>query len=73
MSKELKKYAVMRVDFRDLEHWLNQISELYPTYHLYQVVPEHCYDGAVAVIIMELNQGFYDVKSKEIEDNENNL
>lgn len=63
MPNELKKYIVMKVDFRDLEHWLNQIGEMYPTYHLYSVVPEHSYDGALAVIILEVNQTFCEVVS----------
>ena len=55
MPNELKQYVVIKTDFDHLENWLNSIGEEYHEYHLLQVLPEHSYDGALAVIILELD------------------
>ena len=50
------KFKVIRTDFDHLENWLNNLYELYPNYHIYQILPEHSYDGALAVVILELDE-----------------
>ena len=51
----IKQYRVVKTDFNDFENLLNNLNELYPHYHIYQILPEHCYDGALAVVILELD------------------
>lgn len=48
-----KKYKVEKMDFNDLEKFLNNFLKEFPNYHIYQILPEHCYDGAFAVVILE--------------------
>lgn len=52
--KEL--YKVVRTDFGSLENLLNILDVEYPDFHLYQVLPEHSYDGALAVVILKRNE-----------------
>lgn len=53
MNKQ--KYKVVRTDFKALERFLNNLSVTYPDYHIYQILSEHCYNDALAVVILELN------------------
>ena len=55
MNKQ--RYKVVRTDFKSLERFLNSFTETYPNYHVYQILSEHCYNGAYAVVILELNIG----------------
>lgn len=50
-----EKFKVIRTDFGSLERYLNLIEEdaQYSEYRLYQILTEHCYGGALAVIILE--------------------
>lgn len=52
-----KDYKVVKMDFNDLERFLNNYHKEFPNYHIYQIVPEHCYDGAFAVVILERMKG----------------
>lgn len=56
MLYELTKYKVIRAGFDGLENLLNNLYKHYPHYHIYQILPEHCYNGAIAVVILELNE-----------------
>lgn len=47
------KFKVIRTDFDQLEKFLNNYYTEFPNYHLYQILPEHCYDGAFAIVILE--------------------
>lgn len=47
------EYKVIRTDFDHLERFLNNYYQEFPHYHLYQILPEHCYDGAFAIVILE--------------------
>jgi hypothetical protein len=49
------EYKVIRVDFDSLENFLNNYYREFPQYHLYQILPEHCYDGAFAIVVLELD------------------
>lgn len=46
-------YKVKKMDFNDIEYFLNNYHKEFPHYHLYQIIPKHCYDGALAVVILE--------------------
>ena len=50
-----EKFKVIRTDFEKLEWYLNLIEEdaRYSEYRLYQILSEHCYGGALVVIILE--------------------
>ena len=48
-----KNFKVIRTDFENLENLLNSISSnAYDGYYIYQILAEHCYDGALAVVIL---------------------
>ena len=51
----IKQYRVVKSDFDNLEELLNNLDELFPHYHIYQILPEHSYDGALAVVVLELD------------------
>lgn len=48
----LTNYKVIKTDFDHLEELLNNLYKYYPQYHIYQILPEHSYDGALAVVIL---------------------
>jgi hypothetical protein len=50
-----ERFKVIRTDFGSLERNLNLLEEdeRYSEYRLYQILSEHCYGGALAVIILE--------------------
>jgi hypothetical protein len=48
-----KDFKVEKMDFNDLEWFLNNYHNKFPNYYIYQILPEHCYDGAFAVVILE--------------------
>ena len=50
-----EEYKVIRTDFEHLEELLNNFDREYPYYHLYQILSEHSYNGALAVVILEQN------------------
>ena len=50
-----EEYKVIRTDFEHLEELLNNFDREYPYYHLYQILSEHSYDSALAVVILERN------------------
>ena len=52
-----KDYRVVKMDFNDLERFLNNYYKEFPNYHIHQILPEHCYDGAFAVVILERMKG----------------
>lgn len=50
-----KQFKVIRTDFEHLENLLNEIVDVnseYSDYYIYQILAEHCYDGALAVVIL---------------------
>lgn len=47
----MPEWKVIRTDFEHLENLLN--SGVYPEYHIYQILPEHSYNGALAVVILK--------------------
>ena len=48
-----KNFKVIRTDFENLENLLNSISSnAYDGYYIYQILAEHSYDGALAVVIL---------------------
>lgn len=47
----MPEWKVIRTDFEHLEKLLN--SGVYPNYHIHQILAEHCYDGANAVVILK--------------------
>ena len=48
-----KNFKVIRTDFENLENLLNSISNnAYDGYYIYQILAEHSYDGALAVVIL---------------------
>ena len=47
----MREWKVIRTDFENLENLLN--SGEYPEYHIYSILAEHCYDGALAVVILK--------------------
>lgn len=49
-------YITLRTDFEGLEMALNSIAIRYPGYHLYQIIPEHCFNGCLFVIILKRNK-----------------
>ena len=49
------RFKVIKTDFNNLENLLNKLDEHYPKYNLYQILPEHSYDGALAIVILELD------------------
>jgi hypothetical protein len=51
----LTEYKVIKTDFNNLEDVLNSLYINYPQYYLYQILPEHSYDGALAIVILKLN------------------
>ena len=55
MRDKLKRYIVIKTDFDHLENFLNSIKRNYPEYNLLQVLPEHSFDGALAVVMLELD------------------
>lgn len=48
-------YKVRMVGFDSLEYFLNNYYKEFPNYHIYQIIPKHCYNGALAVVILEHN------------------
>lgn len=52
----MPKFKVIRMDFKHLEDKLNSIYSDYPQYHIFQILAEHCYGGALAVVILERNE-----------------
>lgn len=48
------EYKVIRMGFEHLETFLNNVYAEFPHYYIYQILPEHCYDGAFAVVILRL-------------------
>jgi hypothetical protein len=46
-------YKVKQMNFDDIEYFLNNYHEKFPHYHLYQIIPKHCYNSALAVVILE--------------------
>lgn len=48
-------FKVIRTDFDQLEKFLNNFYVEFPHYSLYQILPEHCYDGAFAIVILKLD------------------
>lgn len=51
----ITEYKVIKTDFTNLEDVLNSLYINYPRYYLYQILSEHSYDGALAIIILKLN------------------
>lgn len=50
-----KQFKVIRTDFEHLEKLLNEFADVnseYSDYHIYQILAEHCYNGALAVVIL---------------------
>jgi hypothetical protein len=47
-------YKVLKTDFNHLEELLNSLYVNYTGWSLYQIIPEHCYDGALAVVILQM-------------------
>lgn len=47
------QYKVIKTDFDHLESLLNSLYMDYPEYCIYQILPEHCYDGTLAVVILK--------------------
>ena len=47
-------FKVIRTDFEHLEGFLNSLKdeEEYKGYYIYEILAEHCYDGALAVVIL---------------------
>ena len=52
----LTNYKVIKTNFDNLEMLLNNLYLEFPQYHIYQILPEHSYDGALAVVILELDR-----------------
>lgn len=50
------RFKVLKTDFDNLEEVLNKIELKFPEYNIYQILPEHSYDGALAVVILELDR-----------------
>ena len=46
------EFKVIRTDFEHLEGFLNSLETEYEEYYIYQILAEHCYDGALAVVIL---------------------
>lgn len=55
-----KNYVVQKMAFNDLEYFLNNYYRKFPNYHLYQIIPEHYYNGTFAVVILELDDCFWE-------------
>lgn len=53
-------YKVLKTDFNHLEEVLNSIDKDYEEWDLYQILPEHCYDGAFAIIVLQQVVEVYD-------------
>lgn len=53
MSYGEPRYKAIRVDFEGLEAFLNNLYLDYPDYRIFQILSEHCYDGALAVVILK--------------------
>ena len=49
------EFKVIRMDFDNLENILTIYYLKFPHYDIYEIIPEHSYDGAVAVVILKLN------------------
>ena len=47
------KYKVIKIDFDHLEDFLNSLYMEYPFYYIDQILPEHRYDGTLAVVILK--------------------
>ena len=50
-----KQFKVIRTDFEHLENLLNEIADGNPEYidyYIYEILAEHCYNGALAVVIL---------------------
>lgn len=45
-------FKVVRVHFEVLEDFLNSLDVTYAEYYIYQILAEHSYDGALAVVIL---------------------
>lgn len=52
----MPEWKVIRTDFDNLEKLLN--SGDYPHYHIYQILPEHSYDGDFAIVILKKDGGW---------------
>jgi hypothetical protein len=46
------EFKVIRTVFENLENLLNSLETQYEGYYIYQILPEHSYDGALAVVIL---------------------
>lgn len=46
------EFKVLRTDFEHLEGLLNSLEAEYEEYYIYQILAEHSYDGALAVVIL---------------------
>lgn len=53
MLYEEPEYKVIKTDFDHLEGFLNSLYKEYPLHHIFQILPEHCYDGTLAVVILK--------------------
>jgi hypothetical protein len=49
------EFKVIRMGFDHLEKFLNNCYLEFPHYDIYEILPEHSYDGAFAVVILKLN------------------
>lgn len=49
------EFKVIRTDFDNLEKFLNNYYLEFPHYDIYEILTEHCYDRAFAVVILKLN------------------
>ncbi len=58
----LTTYKVIKIDFDNLEELLNNLYLTHPQYHIYQILPEHSYDGALAVVILVLDEEWGDTE-----------
>ena len=47
----MREWKVIKTDFDNLENLLN--SGEYPDYYICQILPEHSYDGDLAVVILK--------------------
>lgn len=53
MMYDEPKFKVIRADFEGLESVLTNLHLDYPDYRIFEILSEHCYDGALAVVILK--------------------
>ncbi len=49
------EFKVIRMDFDNLENFLNNYYLEFPHYDIYEIIPEHYYAVSFAVVILKLN------------------